>query len=57
MLFLNFTKYTDVIVYGYDSRLPFCDLIHSHFKNVLGHFQTKGHSQKSISTFVGVEGS
>ena len=46
---------TYIIMYHDNAREMVCRLIHSHLKDLLGHFQTERHMQELVSATMGVE--
>ena len=39
-----------------NAREAVCYLVHVHLEDILGHLQTKGHTQEPIPAIVGVKG-
>ena len=44
-----------IIIYCDYAKQKVCCLVHLHLKDVLGHFQTKGHMQEPVSAMMHIK--
>ena len=55
MLLGGMAVYTYIIMNGNYAWDMVCCLVHSHLKDILGHFQSEWHMQKPVSAMICVE--